>query len=316
MNEKVFNIFYFISDDQKSIFELGVTSHEISGSDDEKINFLQQNIQNDLWSCNRYPVPDSLCERNGTLSTAHFNSMIRLGKSIELFENIFKILNAPENVLYISTPVINDTLTYDIQSGHDALYLSKHQGHPKLGAGYMTDYLEKYTADHKFDIATLIHDDHYIAIKLLFNKKHYLSSMKLLVSFIDTMGYLDFGESGNVFILWLKKYAKLSVLDITEEELWEFRNSILHMTNLDSRKVQQGKVDRISFTVAPPGTKTFSDHDTKYFNFVDLIPELKKAMETWLNSYTENSEKLVDFVKRYDRIVADSRYAKLPTQSL
>ncbi|WP_421242920.1 hypothetical protein [Aeromonas enteropelogenes] len=312
MREIVYNIFYFVSNDQKYIMELGVVSHDISGSDEEKLKFLQQNIQSDLLICSRHSVPKGLCDQNGRLSMAHFNGMIRLGKSIELFENIFKYLNAPMNVLYISTPVINNTPQYDIQSDHGVLYLSKHQGHPKLGAGYMSDYLEKYFINGQFNIATLIHDDHYIAIKLLFNNQHYLSSMKLLVSFIDTMGYLDFGEeSGNVFILWLKKYATLAELNISEDELWEFRNSILHMTNLDSRKVQQGKVDRISFTIAPAGTKTFSDHDTKYFNFVDLIAELKKAMEKWLNSYTENSEKLVEFVKRYDRIVADGRYAKL-----
>nr|WP_158163330.1 hypothetical protein [Vibrio mimicus] len=312
MIETVFNIFYFVSDDQQSIVELGVVAHKLSGSDEYKINFLQQNVQNDSLVCVRYPVPTGLADKSGKLSMVQFNSMIRLGRSIELFEDIFKTLKAPENVLYISTPVVDDTPTFDIQSNHGVLYLTDHQGHPKLGTGHMSDYLEQYFVDGKFDIASLIHNDHYIAIKQLFNSQHYLSSMKLLVSFVDTMGYLDFGESGNVFVLWLRKYAVLADLDITEEELWEFRNSILHMTNLDSRKVKQGKVERVSFTIAPAGTKTFKDHDTKYFNFVDLIAELQKAMERWLLSYVETPQKLVDFVARYDRVVADSRYAELP----
>ncbi|MFM7967795.1 hypothetical protein ACF2JD_05640 [Aeromonas sp. A-5] len=311
MIETVFNIFYFISDDQQSIVELGVVAHKLSGSDEDKISFLQQNMQNDSLVCMRYPVPTGLADKGGKLSMAQFNSMIRLGRSIELFEDIFKTLKAPKTVLYISTPVVNDTPTYDIQSDHGVLYLTDHQGHPKLGAGHMSDYLEQYFVDGRFDIASLIHNDHYVAIKLLFNSQHYLSSMKLLVSFVDTMGYLDFGESGNVFVLWLRKYAVLADLDITEEELWEFRNSILHMTNLDSRKVKHGKVERISFAIALSRTKSFKDHDTKYFNFVDLITELQKAMERWLLSYVETPQKLVDFVTRYDRVVADSRYAEL-----
>lgn len=312
MNEVIFNIFYFVCEDQQSIIELGAVAHTRTGSDEEKINFLQKNIHSDSITCTRYNIPKSLSDSDGKLSMAKFNGMIRLGRSIELFEDIFKQLKAPINVLYVSTPVVDHAPTYDIQSDHGALYLSDHQGHPKLGAGNMSDYLEQYFVNGQLDIASLMHNDHYIAIKLLFNKKHYLSSMKLLVSFVDTMGYLDFGESGNVFILWLRKYAVLKDLDITEEELWEFRNSILHMTNLDSRKVKQGKVKRISFTVAPTGTTTFSDHDTKYFNFVDLISELKKAMEKWLVSYVENPSKLVEFVTRYDRVVADSRYAEIP----
>ena len=316
MIEKIFNIFYFVSDDQQSIVELGVVAYKISGSDEDKISFLQKNVQNDSLVCVRYPVPTGLADNGHKLSMAQFNSMIRLGRSIELFEDIFRALQAPENVLYISTPVIDDIPTYDIQSDHGVLYLTDYQGNTKLGAGHMSDYLEQYFVDGKFDIASLVHNDHYVAIKQLFNSQHYLSSMKLLVSFVDTMGYLDFGESGNVFVLWLRKYAVLADLDITEEEFWEFRNSILHMTNLDSRKVKQGKVERVSFTIAPSGTKTFKDHDTKYFNFVDLITELQKAMERWLLSYVETPQKLVDFVARYDRVVADSRYAELSLQDI
>lgn len=312
MIETVFNVFYFVSYDQQSIVELGVVTHRISGSDEYKIRFLQQNVQNDSLVCMRYPVPTGLADKGGKLAMEQYNSMIRLGLSVELFEDIFKTLKAPANVLYVSTPVVHDTPTYDIQSNHGVLYLTDHQGHPKLGAGHMSDYLEQYFVDGKFDIAALIHNDHYIAIKQLFNSQHYLSSMKLLVSFVDTLGYLDFGESGNVFVLWLKKYAVLADLDITGEELWEFRNSILHMTNLDSHKVKQGKIERVSFAIAPAGTKTFKDHDTKYFNFIDLITELKNAMERWLLSYVETPQKLVSFVARYDRVLADSRYAKLP----
>ncbi|MDF4290232.1 hypothetical protein P3444_23290, partial [Vibrio parahaemolyticus] len=130
MIETVFNIFYFVSDDQQSIVELGVVAHKLSGSDEYKISFLQQNVQNDSLECMRYPVPAGLADKGGKLSMAQFNSMIRLGRSIELFEDIFKALKAPENVLYISTPVVNDTPTYDIQSDHGVLYLTEHQGHP------------------------------------------------------------------------------------------------------------------------------------------------------------------------------------------
>lgn len=310
MKENIYNCYYFV--EGNVITHLGVKESIVSGTDKEKLQYLKSNIRSDLEVIDKYPVPKSICNEKEQLTVDHYSAMIRVGRSNELFEEVFQILSASQMPLFVSTPVVDGELTYDIQAGHGALFLSKHQEEPKLREGVMNDYLEEYLVDGYLDIPQLIHNEHYVAIKLLFNNGHYLSAMKLLVSFIDTMGYLDFGKSANVFIQWLKKYAKLDSIDITEEELWEFRNSLLHMTNLDSRKVEQGKVERVSFMVTPTRQVTFKDHDTKYFDFMSLVVVVKEAMERWMLSYNEVEGKLVEFVKRYDRVIADSRYAKSP----
>ncbi|MFA0059747.1 hypothetical protein AB4370_07960 [Vibrio cyclitrophicus] len=124
MNEVIFNIFYFVCEDQQSIIELGAVAHTRTGSDEEKINFLQKNIHSDSITCTRYNIPKSLSDSDGKLSMAKFNGMIRLGRSIELFEDIFKQHKAPINVLYVSTPVVDHPHTISNQIMVLSIYLT------------------------------------------------------------------------------------------------------------------------------------------------------------------------------------------------
>lgn len=310
MKENVYNLFYFV--EGEFITHLGVVSHCLDKSDEIKLAHLQKNIHIDCNNCRKFSIPKKYANKTGKMHLEDFNSMMRIGNALDLFEDILIDLKASSAPLSITTPVIEGKAIYDIQSEYDSLSLEEHQGHPKLGAGIMSDYLLEYYNNGVFDISTLLHNDHYIAIKTLFNNRNYLSAMKLLVSFIDTVGYLDNGNcKENTFIKWLNDYSELDILNISAEELWELRNSILHMTNLDSRKVMTGKVRRISFMVAQKGKPTFSDHDTTYFNFTDLILVIKNAMNEWLLVYQNDGTKLASFVKRYDRTISDSRFAKL-----
>jgi hypothetical protein len=310
MKEIIYNLFYFVED--KYITHIGVVPHELSGSDKDKIAYLQSHVLSDLADCKKFSIPNKYTDKSGKMRYSDFNSMIRVGNVLNVFEDIFIKFNAQKEPLTVSTPVVNGKAIYDIQAEYGSLPLSKHQGHPKLGAGVMDDYLSEYYKNGVLDISTLLHNDHYIAIKLLFNNRNYLSAMKLLVSYIDTVGYLDNGEcKENTFTKWLNDYSNLDKLEITADELWEFRNSILHMTNLDSRKVVSGKIRRISFMVASKNKKTFSDHDVTYFNFINLIYVIKEAMMKWLQLYPSDKEKLATFVERYDRAVSDNRFSKL-----
>tara|TARA_B100000508_G_scaffold121585_1_gene103308 strand:+ start:25 stop:441 length:417 start_codon:yes stop_codon:yes gene_type:complete len=133
--------------------------------------------------------------------------------------------------------------------------------------------------------------------------------MKLLVSFIDTIAYLEFGDVSGSFVQWLKKYASIEKLGITEQQLWELRNSVLHMSNLDSRKVLSGKEKRISFCVARSGYIPDPDLDTQYFNFKDLIDEIAQALSRWIKTFQESPDKMLVFIERYDRVISDSRNA-------
>lgn len=55
----------------------------------------------------------------------------------------------------------------------------------------MEDYLVKYTTPEGFDVPRLINDDFFLAIKLLFNSGLYVSASKLLLSFIDSIAYVE-----------------------------------------------------------------------------------------------------------------------------
>jgi hypothetical protein len=86
-------------------------------------------------------------------------------------------------------------------------------------------------------------------MKLLFNQKHYISSFKLLVSLIDTIAYLEYGDVKRNFQQWLDTYSEISKVEITSDEVYQLRNSLLHMTNLNSRDVLKKKHRRLSIAI-------------------------------------------------------------------
>lgn len=173
----------------------------------------------------------------------------------------------------------------------------------------MDDYLFAYQKGNNFDLPALFNDDYLRAIKLLWNNKHYVSAMKLLMSTLDTVGYLEFGDKPGSFQAWLTDYANLGELGVTADELWELRNSLLHMTNLDSRRVVSGKVSRLMFYIGqlpeghPPG-----DEEAKYLGMWQLIQCVAQAMSAYCNSFNVDPAKFRTFAERYDRVISDVRY--------
>jgi len=110
------------------------------------------------------------------------------------------------------------------------------------------------------------------------------------------------------FINWLNTYADLKPLGITADELWELRNGLLHMTNINAAKVRDKKVRRVSFRV---GILTEPEQQTEifYFEFLALIQAFADAQAKWTETYNIDREKFVTFVERYDETVSDSRLA-------
>jgi hypothetical protein len=229
-------------------------------------------------------------------------ALARTGRSLKIFEDFFTRYNASTSPLCCITPIVNGEPKVDIAQGHEPFYVSGFEDHPKLGRGKMEDYLESYTTSDGFNMPELLNDDYFNAIKLLFNSKYY-------VSFIDTVSYIEFGDISGGFVQWLNKYALIEKLGITELQLWEHRNSVLHMSNLDSRKVLAGKEKRISFCVAQSGYVSSQDLDTQYFNLKDLIDEIAQALSRWIQTYEDDRDKILIFVERYDRVISDSRQA-------
>jgi hypothetical protein len=315
MKETILNLFLFAEDNV--ITELGAVDHCIDGTDQKKIFFLQCQVTNDFGKSKRFAIPSrfsrsDLHDHSAGLPQEKYNAMMRYGSHLELFEEIFQSFSLSDEPLVVITPVVNGKVVIDAVTGLEPLKLSEFQNSKITGPGIMTDYLEAYTTSAGFDIPRLINDDYFLSIKLLYNNKHYISSAKLLFSCIDTISYLEFGDISGNFQKWLDSYADLSSVGVNSAELWEMRNSLLHMTNLDSRKVLLSKIRRLVFYIGdlPEGLPT-EDEQAKYFSLTKLIQAVMNALQQWFMALDQDRSKIEDFISRYDRILSDTRYAVL-----
>ena len=79
---------------------------------------------------------------------------------------------------------------------------------------------------------------------VLFQQGYPVSGLKLLLSAVDTMAFLETGKgnSGKEFKAWLEKYVDLQSVGVNSDELWEHRSALLHMTRFHSKAVDKGAV--------------------------------------------------------------------------
>jgi hypothetical protein len=242
MKEAIYNIFVHFENDVCSV--LSYTIHDYQDTDEESIAFLQKKIPTDLLTAHVFKLSKSFTREK-------YNATSRLGNALSLFEELFIKLEAVSTPLSVITPLRNGEIWINYVTDFQKLNMSDVD--KKLGINsIMDDWLIKYYDEEKKGIhaSKLINDDYFLAIKLTANAGLYVSSLKLLLSCIDSLAYIEYGDYYQTpFIGWLKTYADLTILGITAEELWEFRNGILHMTNLESRKVAQNKVRRISVKI-------------------------------------------------------------------
>ena len=181
----------------------------------------------------------------------------------------------------------------------------------------MPDYLTIYFTEVGLDFPRLINDDFFEAAKVLWQREKYISALKLTFSAIDTLGFIEFGDVDSCFINWLKGFCALEELGVTAEELWELRNSLLHMTNLESRKVQKGTVNGLVPVIIHPDADFPKEIDgLKCLDLFRLMTvTLPNGVGNWLKTYNEHREKFVSFVERYDKVISESRliYDCLPS---
>jgi hypothetical protein len=176
------------------------------------------------------------------------------------------------------------------------------------------DYFGTFFTEEGFDFGGLLNADFFQPIRILFQHQHYISATKLLVIAIDSIGYVEFGDAPNTFVRWLDSYAELAKLGITASELWEHRNSLLHMSNLDSRKVLLGSVRRlVAYVGEIPEQVKLNQSTTGYYNLQQLILEVGVACGRWAKTYHKDRNKIHDFVERYDLITSDARMMRIPT---
>ena len=104
-------------------------------------------------------------------------------------------------------------------------------------------------------------------------------------------------------------YCDLGLLGVTSDELWELRNSLIHMTNLDSRKVHAGKTHRLlPRFVHPDRDEPLFVDGMKVFHVVRFVTAvLPRGIERWLESYNRERGKFAEFIERYDTVVSEAR---------
>ena len=287
MKQRLVNIFVY--GDETHVRAIGWRVYERAGSYDELKNFLQSRVQHDHRNAQREDLAKPIRWRD-------FEVMDRLQPfANELVERGI----VGEGAVYCATLIVNDEVCVD-------------ETRDELRGGATPDYLLTYTTEDGFDFPQLIQDDYFEAIHLLWKNRKYISCLKLVFSAIDTFGYVEYGPDGHDgFVGWLDDYCDLRKLGVTPEELWQLRNSLIHMTNLDSRKVRSGKTHRLlpRFTHpdrdVPPtvdGMKVL--HVARF-----VIVVLPKGIENWLRSYNRDPRKFAEFVERYDTIVSEARFA-------
>ncbi len=177
------------------------------------------------------------------------------------------------------------------------------------------DYFGKFFTKDGFDFGGLLNADFFQPVRILYQQQHYISATKLLVVAIDSIGYVEFGDTSGTFVKWLEKYAYLGRLGITAPELWEHRNSLLHMSNLDSRKVLTGSVRRlVAYVGEIPDEVKLDQSTTGYYNLQKLILEFGEACGRWIETYDKDRAKIDAFVARYDLITSDARMLRIQTQ--
>ena len=177
------------------------------------------------------------------------------------------------------------------------------------------DYVGKFFTKDGFDFGGLLNADFFQPVRILYQHQHYISATKLLVVAIDSVGYVEFGDASGTFVKWLEKYADLGKLGITATELWEHRNSLLHMSNLDSRKVLTGSVRRlVAYVGEVPEEVKLNQSTTGYYNLQKLILDFATACGRWVETYEKDREKIDAFVARYDLIASDARMLRIQTQ--
>ena len=286
MKEKrLINVFVF--GDETHVHAIGWRLYEKAGTYDELKAFLQSNVHDDHQIAARSDLDEPIPRRN-------FEVMDRLNPIVG---GLVAGADIDENDVYCVTHIVNGKVRAD-------------DTRDESDAATVPDYLQLYLNEDGFNFPKLINDDYFVAIHLLWNNRKYVSCLKLVFSTIDTLGFIEYGPDGrNCFASWLDAYCDLGAVGVTSGELWELRNSLIHMTNLDSRKVRSGSTDRLlpRFTdpnreVAPflDGMKVF--HVARFMTAV-----LPRGIEKWLQSYNQDRGKFAEFVERYDTIVSEAR---------
>lgn len=285
--ETAVNLFVYFNGDRA--MEVGYVAHLVAGSDEQIVKILQDHIATDHLLAQRAELRD-------TLSLKDVNIGMMQGS---LQWRILDQIGFPENILYLMTMVRDGAIIIE-QMIND------------LPESESTHFLLRYSTSAGFDFNALLEDDYMGAIKILWNDSRYVSALKLMLSMIDTFGYLHLGDSNRSFQRWVDEFNALDGLDITADELWELRNSLLHMTGGSSRRILDGTIAELEPCIIHPDADLPLDesgvkplHLSRF-----LLRSLPNAFATWVKQLSAHPEQARSFIVRYEEIMSDVRVEK------
>lgn len=305
MKETIY-CFYLIADAQGRVGFLGHIRYALDGTDEEKLAYLKVAAERDYEKATLSKAPLGL-------TIGAYTARCRLGSALELFEYVFEP-HETRTPLYVITIILDGKPAINYISDHAPLDMDDVSA--AMGAkSVMDDWLAKYTKDNTFHYADLINDDFLLAYKLLFNNRHYASAAKLFMSCIDSIAHVEYGYDKKpgeraLFSRWLDAYVDLTPIGVTADELWELRNGMLHMSNLDSNKVMRKKARRVSISIGNVPDDAQGKFDgVYYFNLHSFYLAVCDGIGKWLQTYADSYEKFLIFIERWDRTISDSRMA-------
>ena len=284
MQERIVNIFTY--GDDEHIHSIGWQTHLKAGSYQELTIFLQSRVDGDHKKASRFDLAEKL-------PRSAFDFALRLNALQHVVPRVVEIVG---DSVYCVTDVVNGKPQMS-----DISHAPPHEIVP--------DYLRLYWTKSGFDFGQMIDDDFMDAIKILWDDEKYISALKLLVIMIDTLGFVEFGPVHDAFIRWLDRYCDLRPLGVSSSEIWELRNSLLHMTNLSSRKVSSGEVERLlPIVTAAQNDIPIEMDDFKCLHLSRLFGSVVPfGIANWVRSFDGNPNKVLEFVQRYDTVISDSR---------
>lgn len=293
MQERIVNLFIYGDDEQ--IHSIGWHSYMMAGSYPELTTFLQSRVTDDHKKAPTFHIAEKL-------PRTAFDFALRLNALHQIVPRVFEIVG---DSVYCATHIIN---------GKPQVSGISHPPPHEI----VPDYLRLYWTSSGFDFGQMIEDDFMDAMKILWDGKKYISALKLLVIMIDTLGFVEFGMVHDAFTRWLDRYCNLGPLGVSSSEMWELRNSLLHMTSLSSRKVSSGGVKRLlPIVTASQNQVAVETDDFKCLHLSRLFGSVVPlGVANWVRSFDGNPSKVLEFVQRYDTVISDSRtsVAQLPDE--
>jgi hypothetical protein len=103
LREIILNIYLIINGGK--VVEFRAISYEEEGGDDNKIKFLKSKAADDFSKAYSFEAPTN--KKGNFLKYSQFYKLEKQGRQFELFEEIFRQFNVPQNPLICVTPVVD-----------------------------------------------------------------------------------------------------------------------------------------------------------------------------------------------------------------